>query len=98
MLLWHNIGKGYLDSLINKQACEIVEDELTFDILTDYGFKVLEISSKDRIQLSKGDFFIVIIALKVILYTRSSFYYPIANLTDRKVLYENVQHRKLTVT
>lgn len=73
-----------------------MDSELTKDILTEYGFKVLESKSKNRVTVfSKNKVEIVITDGGDAYYSNMGFDYPLTTLQDLKKLYKELRREDL---
>lgn len=69
---------------------------LTKDILSDYGFKINDFKSKDRLTImSKDGFELVIVDDGSVFYSNLGFDYPLKDLAALKKFYKEVRREDL---
>ncbi len=71
-------------------------DTLTKETLLDYGFKIIESKSKDRLTVfSKDKVEIVVVDDGTVVYSNMGFDYPLADLPALKKLYKELRRTEL---
>lgn len=74
-----------------------MENTLTKEVLEEYGFKIIEAKSKDRLTvLTKDRVEIVVVDDGTVLYSNMGFDYPLADLAALKKLYKELRRTELT--
>jgi hypothetical protein len=73
-----------------------MEEKLTKEVLQEYGFKIVEAKSKDRITVfSKNKVEIVLVDDGTVLYSNMGFDYPLKDLAALKKLYKELRREEL---
>ncbi|MBI2722484.1 MAG: hypothetical protein HYX39_09940 [Bacteroidetes bacterium] len=71
--------------------------ELTKDILEEYGFKIVDSKTKDRLTVLVGDRVeIIIVDDGTVMYSNMGFDYPLPDLPALKKLYKELRRTELT--
>lgn len=72
-------------------------EKLTKEVLQDYGFKIVELKSKDRVTVfSKERVELALVDDGTVLYSKMGFDYPLADLAALKKLYKELRRTELT--
>jgi hypothetical protein len=74
-----------------------MQESLTKEILEEYGFKIVEVKSKDRITVfTKDKVELVLVDDGSVFYSNMGFDYPLADLPALKKLYKELRRTELT--
>ena len=74
------------------------DTHLTINLLSEYGFKINEFKSKDRLTvMSKDNFDLVIVDDGSVFYSNLGFDYPLKDLAALKKFYKEVRREELVV-
>lgn len=74
-----------------------MEQKLTKEILDEYGFKIIEGKTKDRITVfTKDKVEIVVVDDGTVMYSNMGFDYPLPDLPALKKLFKELRRTELT--
>ena len=75
----------------------MMDNKLTREVLEEYGFKIIESKSRERLTVfTKDKVDIVVVDNGSVLYSNMGFDYPLPDLPALKKLYKELRRTELT--